>query len=324
VSDFKVTFLGTSAGVPTRSRNVSCVGLRLPQRGEVWLFDCGEGTQHQLLRSELNISQITRVFITHMHGDHVYGLMGLLATGGMAGHARGITLYGPRGLEEYVREVGRRTQFQPSYPLEVRTVEPGRIFEDEEFWVECAQLRHRLPAFGYRVGEKDRPGHFDVERARAASIPPGPIYGRLKRGERVTLEDGRTFEGRDFCGPDLKGRSFVYCTDTIYCRSAVELSRGANLLVHEATFATADQHLAERSLHSTAAMAARVAKEAAVHRLVITHLSPRYFPGNDIEPQDLLREARAVFPATEIAHDFLTVEVAREQTAEVARGGAEA
>lgn len=310
--DLKVTFLGTSAGVPTRARNVSCVGLRLPQRGEVWLFDCGEGTQHQLLRSELNISQITRVFITHLHGDHVYGLMGLLATCGMSGHARGITLYGPRGLEEYVRDVSRRTQFHTSYPLEVVTVAGGRVFEDEEFAVECAPLKHRLPAFGYRVAEKDRPGHFDVEKARAYGIPPGPLYGRLKRGESVTLPDGRSVAGADFCGPDLRGRSVVYCTDTIYCRSAVELARGADLLVHEATFAAADEHLAVRSQHSTAGMAARVAREAGVRRLVITHFSPRYFPGNDTEPGDLLREAREHFPATDMAHDFLTIAVPRD------------
>ncbi len=309
----RITFLGTSAGVPTRSRNVSCVALRLPQRGEVWLFDCGEGTQHQLLRSDLNISQVTRVFITHMHGDHVYGLMGLLATCGMAGHARGVTVYGPRGISEYVREVSRRTQLHTSYPLEVGEVREGRVFEDEEYTVDCAPLKHRLPAFGYRVTEKDRPGHFDVGRAREQGIPPGPLYGRLKRGERITLDDGRTFEGADFCGPDLKGRSVVYCTDTIYCRAAVELSRGADLLIHEATFADADEGLAVRSTHSTASMAGRVAKEADARRLVLTHFSPRYFPGNQTSLEDLLGEARAVFPAAELAHDFLDVDVGRRE-----------
>lgn len=297
--------------MPTRARNVSCVALRLPQRGEVWLFDCGEGTQQQLLRSELNISQITRVFITHMHGDHVYGLMGLLATCGMSGHARRIDVYGPRALDTYVREVSRSTQFQPSYPLEVHTVEEGNIFEDEEFVVACAPLKHRLPAFGYRVTEKDRPGHFDVERASKLGIPPGPLYGRLKKGESVTLPDGRTFSGADFCGPALEGRSVAYCTDTIYCRNAVNLARDADLLIHEATFAEADEHLAVRSTHSTASMAARVAQESRARRLVLTHFSPRYFPGNETGPEDLLREARAVFPATELAHDFLTVDVPR-------------
>jgi ribonuclease Z len=289
------------------------VAVRLPQRAEVWLFDCGEGTQHQLLRSELNISQVTRIFITHMHGDHMLGLMGLLATCGMTAHTRGIDVYGPRPLADYVREVSRRTQFQTNYPLEVHEVREGLVFEDEEYAVACLPLKHRLPAFGYRVTEKDRPGHFDVERARAEGIPPGPLYGRLKRGERVTLPDGRTFDGADFCGPDLKGRRVVYCTDTTYCRSAVELSRDADLLIHEATFAEADEGLAIRSTHSTASMAARVASEAGARRLVLTHLSPRYFPGNQTGPEDLLREARAVFPAAELAHDFLSVDVERRE-----------
>jgi ribonuclease Z len=152
-----------------------------------------------------------------------------------------------------------------------------------------------------------------VERARAEGIPPGPLYGKLKRGERVTLPDGRTFDGADFCGPDLKGRSVVYCTDTIYCRSAVELSRGADLLIHEATFAEADEGLAVRSTHSTASMAARVAREAGARRLLLTHLSPRYFPGNQTGPEELLQEARAVFPDAELAHDFLSVDVERRE-----------
>jgi ribonuclease Z len=299
--------------VPTRARNVSCVALRPAQRGEVWLFDCGEGTQHQLLRSDLNISQITRIFITHMHGDHVLGLMGLLATCGMTAHARSIAVYGPRPIADYVREVSRRTQFQTNYPLEVHEVEPGLLFEDDEYTVACAPLKHRLPAFGYRVEEKDRPGHFDVERARELGIPSGPLYGKLKRGERIALPDGRTFDGADFCGPDLKGRSVVYCTDTTYCRSAVELARDADLLIHEATFADVDEGLAVRSTHSTAAMAARVALEAAARRLMLTHFSPRYFPGNQTEPEDLLREAQAVFPETEMARDFLSVDVERRE-----------
>jgi ribonuclease Z len=312
----RITFLGTSAGVPTRARNVSCVALRLEQRGEVWLFDCGEGTQHQLLRSDLNISQITRILITHLHGDHLYGLMGLLATCGMAGHARGIEVYGPRGLEEYVRESERRTQARFSYPVGVKTVGPAAaiVFEDEEYVVTCAPLKHRLPAFGFRVAERDRPGAFDVERAQREGIPAGPLYGRLKRGERVALADGREFDGADFCGPTEKGRTVVYCTDTIYCEGAVELARGADLLIHEATFAGDAEDLARRSLHSTAEMAARVAREAAVRKLYITHLSPRYVHAAPVTPEDLLREARAVFPDTELAHDFLTVEVPRHKT----------
>lgn len=311
----QITFLGTSAGVPTRARNVSCVALRLEQRGEVWLFDCGEGTQHQLLRCpEIRISQITRVFITHMHGDHIFGLMGLLATCGMAGHARRIDIYGPRGLQEYVREVTRRSQTRFSYPAEVRTVEPGVVYEDEGYTVACGALSHRLPAFGYRVTEKDRPGRFDVERARSLGIPEGPLYGRLKRGETVALPDGRAVDGRDLTGPTEAGRVVAYCTDTVYCRGSVELSRGADLLIHEATFSRADADLARQSTHSTAETAARVALEAGARRLAITHISPRYAEGNEVTPQDLLAEARAVFPDTLLARDFLTVEVPRRRS----------
>jgi ribonuclease Z len=248
-----------------------------------------------------------------MHGDHVLGLMGLLATCGMTAHARGINVYGPRPIADYAREVSRRTQFQANYPLEVHEVKEGPVFEDDEYAVTCAPLKHRLTAFGYRVEEKDRPGHFDVERAKELGIPPGPLYGKLKRGERITLEDGRAFDGADFCGPDLKGRVVVYCTDTTYCRSSVELARDADLLIHEATFAEADEALAVRSTHSTAATAARVAREAGARKLLITHFSPRYFPGNETEPEDLLREARAVFPPTELARDFLSVDVERRE-----------
>jgi ribonuclease Z len=310
----QITFLGTSAGVPTRSRNVSCVALRLPQRGEVWLFDCGEGTQHQLIKSDLKISQITRIFITHMHGDHLFGLIGLLASAGMAGHARSIDVYGPPELADYVRDVTRRSETHFSYRSEVHTVETGTVFEDEEFAVTCQPLKHRIRTFGYRVTERDRPGTFDVEKALALGIPPGPIYGRLKRGERVRLPDGREIEGRDFCGPTVAGRSVVYCTDTIYCRSAVELARDADVLIHETTYARRDEDLARRSLHSTTEMAARVAREAGVRQLLMTHISPRYLAGNPTEADDLLDEARAIFPNTEMAHDFLTVEVARHST----------
>jgi ribonuclease Z len=311
----QITFLGTSAGVPTRSRNVSCVALRLPQRGEVWLFDCGEGTQHQLIKSDLKLSQITRIFITHLHGDHLFGLVGLLASAGMAGHARSIDIYGPPGLEEYTQEVTRRSETHFSYRAQSHTVETGTVFEDEEFAVACQPLKHRIQTFGYRVMERDRPGTFDVEKAVAMNIPPGPLYGCLKRGERVRLADGREIDGRDFCGPTITGRRIAYCTDTTYCRSAVELARDADVLVHEATYAHGDEDLARRSLHSTTLMAARVAQEAEARQLVITHISPRYAVGNPVEPDDLLREARTIFPNTELAHDFLTVEVPRRPPA---------
>ena len=311
----QITFLGTSSGVPTRSRNVSSVALRLPQRAELWLFDCGEGTQHQVLRSELKVSQLTRIFVTHMHGDHIFGLMGLLASCGLAGNVEHVDIYGPPDLEEYLKACRRYSQTHFSYPVKVHTVNPGVVYEDAEYTVSCELLKHRVPAFGYRVIEKDRTGHFDVAKAAMLGIPSGPLYGKLKRGEEIVLPDGRRVNGADLCGPTLIGRKLVYCTDTVFCESAIALAHDADVLIHEATFAHQDAELAYQRLHSTSTMAAQVALAAQVQQLIITHLSPRYAPGNSIEPKDLLMEARSIFPNTEMAADFLTVNIPRREVA---------
>jgi ribonuclease Z len=311
----EITFLGTSSGVPTRSRNVSSVALRLPQRAEVWLFDCGEGTQHQFLRSDLKISQIKRIFITHMHGDHIFGLMGLLASCGLAGSAQDIDIYGPPGLEEYLKACSKYSYTNFAARLRVYCVAPGVVYEDEEFIVSCLQLKHRVPAFGYRITEKDKPGRFNVEKAAALEIPPGPIYGRLKKGETVTLPDGREINGRELCGETESGRKVVYCTDTVFCDNAVELAKDADVLIHEATFAHQDAPLAFDRLHSTTTMAAQVALMAGVKQLLMTHFSPRYAPGNSIDLDDLRQEARAIFPNTKLAYDFFTYEVPRRREA---------
>ena len=314
----QITFLGTSSGVPTRARNVSGVALRLPQRGEWWLFDCGEGTQHQILRSDLRISQLTRIFITHLHGDHVYGLAGLLSTIGLAGASRPVHIYGPAGLAEYLHASQLYSHTDFSRRIEVTTItEEGRVCQDAEFAVDCRLLRHRVAAYGYRITEQDRPGHFDAARAQALGIPFGPLYGRLKKGERIRLDDGREIDGKDLCSPPEKGRSVAYCTDTMYSRGAIELGREADVLIHEATFAEEDAELAAQSMHSTARAAAEVAAAAQAKLLLLTHFSARYAPGNPVEPADLLREARAVFPETRLAHDFFTHEVARHRDAEV-------
>ncbi|MEG3438585.1 ribonuclease Z [Pannus brasiliensis CCIBt3594] len=309
----EITFLGTSSGVPTRSRNVSSIALRLPQRAEVWLFDCGEGTQHQLLRSDIKTSQLRRIFITHLHGDHIFGLMGLLASCGLAGSGQDVDIYGPSGLAEYLRACAKYSYTHLGDRVRVHTIAPGRVHEEEDFTVSCGLLKHRVPAYGYRIEEKDRPGRFDVERATALGIPPGPIYGKLKKGETVTLDDGRRISGADLCGETEIGRKIAYCTDTIFCDGAIELAENADVLIHEATFAHQDSQLAFESLHSTSTMAAQVALAARVKLLLMTHFSPRYFPGNSLDVSNLLEEARAIFPNTKLAYDFLTHEVPRNR-----------
>lgn len=312
----QITFLGTSSGVPTRSRNVSSVALRLPQRAQMWLFDCGEGTQHQILRSDLKISQLSRIFITHLHGDHIFGLMGLLATCGLAGNTKQVDVYGPPKLEEYLRACGRYSSTHLSYAMHVHTVQPGVVYEDDEFIVSCDRLEHRVTTFGYRIVEKDRPGRFDVEKAKALAIPPGRVYGQLKRGETVKLLDGRTINGAELSGAPEIGRKIAYCTDTIYCDTAVSLAQDADVLIHEATFSHQDAELAFQRLHSTSTMAAQTALAAQVKLLIMTHFSPRYAPGNALELKDLLAEARAIFPNTDMAHDFMSYEVPRRREVE--------
>jgi len=310
----QVTFLGTSSGVPTRGRNVSAVAIRLPQRSELWLFDCGEGTQHQFLKSDLRLSQLRRIFITHMHGDHVFGLPGLLASLGLSGNSLGVDLYGPDPLEDFLKGAFQCSSCRVGYPLEFHQVKANAhnkhvLLEDKDLLVYCTPLIHRVPAYGYRIEQKPQAGRFDIQQAESLGIKPGPIYAALKRGEMVTLDDGRVFDGRKFSGLNRPGASLIYCTDTVFSEAAVELAKGADLLIHEATYSHKDSDLAYQRQHSTSTMAAQTAAEAKVGQLVLTHLSPRYAPCNQITPNDLLQEARSIFPNTILAKDFLKLDI---------------
>ena len=308
-----ITFLGTSSGVPTLKRNVSSLALKLSQSAEVWLFDCGEGTQHQIMKSNIKSSHIKKIFITHMHGDHIYGLPGLLATLGLSGNSDGIEIYGPSELKSFVISALKSSYCKLSFPLRFINVEEYSeqkklLFESDKIEVNCAILKHRLPAYGYRVSEKDKPGIFNIKKAESLKIPPGPIYSKLQTGQSIIL-DGRTFNGKEFVGPPRKGKSFVYCTDTVFSESAVKLSKDADLLVHESTFSQQDEKMAYEKLHSTTIMAAKTALLSNAKKLIITHLSPRYNQKSSIKPSDLLKEARDIFPNTHLAKDFLTAEI---------------
>ncbi len=310
----QVTFLGTSSGVPTLTRNVSAMVLKPPQRSELWLFDCGEGTQHQFIRSNLKVSQIKKIFITHMHGDHIYGLPGLLASIGLSGNSSGIELYGPAPLKNFIDACLYNSSSRLAYSLKFHRVEDAAIqkeilFEDTDLEVKSVPLKHRIPSFAYRVNQKPRPGKFNIEKARSMGIPPSPLYAALQRGEEVRLDDGRTFSGKEFSGRPRPGLSMVYCTDTVFTESAIEISKGADLLIHEATYASEETEMAYQRGHSTATMAAQIAAKANVHQLVLTHFSPRYTPGNQTSPNDLLNEAKAIFPNTQLARDFLQIDV---------------
>jgi ribonuclease Z len=310
----KITFLGTSSGAPSRYRNVSGIAVQLAQQSGAWLFDCGEGTQHQIMRSPLRLSQIERIFITHLHGDHVFGLPGLLASRSLqAGSTTAVTLYGPPGLDEYLRHVMDLTQTRPGYPFEVVTVSPGVVYQDERTEVRCVPVAHRIQAFAYAVTERDLAGHFDAAAAHRLGIPAGPIYGRLKQGETVLLDDGRSVDGRTLTGPPRRGRKLAYSGDTTYTRNLVELADRADVLIHEATYLGEDIALAERSSHSTAVMAAQAARQADVRTLILTHVSTRYEGEGGGRLADLLAEAQAIFPNTLLARDLWSFEISRDE-----------
>lgn len=306
----KLTFLGTGAGSPSLTRNVSSVGLQWPQRASLWLFDAGEGTQQQVLRSPLKLSQLEQIYVTHLHGDHVFGLPGLLASRSSAQDVGSpVTIFGPPGLEEWLRVTLRLTATGLKYPLIFETVTDGLIYEDDTREVRCRLLAHRIASYGYAVREKPRPGTFDAARAAALGVPFGPLFGRLKSGETITLPDGRTVNGNDLVGPMRPGRKVVLCGDTGISPAAVELASGADVLVHEATFGSAEADRAAASGHSTAAGAATVAREAGVGTLILTHVSARYESDSQPRLGELLAEAQAIFPNTLLARDFWSYEV---------------
>jgi len=287
VQDIRIVFLGTSSGTPSRDRNVTSVAVVLD--GTVLLFDCGEGTQHQLLRAPVRSGAIETIFISHMHGDHVYGLPGLLGTMTLNSRSQPLTLVGPDALREFVTSALATTDHHPGFPIDIAPPP----YRGRGFTVVSAPLDHRIPAIGYCIIEDERPGAFDVEKARALGIPPGPEYREL-----IRRNDSRVV------GPSRRGRRIAICTDTRPCASAVELARGVDVLIHEATYTNEMATEADARRHSTAAGAAKVAAEAGVEKLIITHFSTRY---RDAEP--LLAEARAIFPNTEAASDLACFDV---------------
>ncbi len=297
-----LTFLGTAAARPTVERGVS--SLVVAREGETLMFDCGEGTQRQMMRYGVGFS-LSDIFFTHFHTDHVLGAIGLLRTLSLQGREEPMRLWGPRGAERVLR---RTTDFgvdRVSFRVEITEVEPGTPVRRNGYTILPYPVDHGGPAVGYALVEEERRGRFHPDRARALGIPEGPLWGKLHRGERVTLPDGRTVEASELVGPTRPGRTVVITGDTRPCAATLEIAARADLLVHEATFTDEDAARAAETGHSTAREAADVARRAGVRRLVLTHVSARY----SRDASDLLREAREVFPDTTVARDGLEIEV---------------
>jgi len=297
-----VTFLGTGAACPTVDRNVA--GLAMQREGETILFDCGEGTQRQMMRYGVGFS-FTEVFFTHFHADHMLGITGLLRTMGLQDRTAPVTLYGPRGAQRILGAAMSLGIERNRFPVEVVEIRAGDRLRRDEYDIVVFETDHRADTVGYALAEHTRLGRFHPERARELGVPEGPLWGRLHKGETVTLDDGRIVSPADLVGVPRRGRTVVYSGDTRPNLPLLEAARGADLLIHEATFGGDEAERAIETRHSTASEAARVALEAGVRRLVLTHISPRYTR----DAPELLAEARAVFPETAIARDGMTVEV---------------
>jgi ribonuclease Z len=312
--DLDLVFLGTAASAPTAQRGPSALLVR--RGGERLLIDCGEGTQRQLLRSNVGLVDLREVFLTHFHADHYLGLPGMMKTFALRGRDVPLTIYGPSGLEELFGAL-KRIFGRLTYEYELVTVRPGESLPREDYELQVFPTEHRVSAVGYALVEATRPGRFDVETADALGVPFGPERGALQRGENVTVE-GRVIAPEDVLGPARPGRKVVITGDTAPSPVVRELARGADVLVHEATFLDDEEERAEETLHSTALDAAAIARDADVRLLALTHISSRY-PGGQVA-----RQARTVFPETVVPKDFdiIAVPFAERGTPRLVKGGA--
>lgn len=297
----RVVFLGTSASRPTVARNVSSIFIQ--RLGESFLFDCGEGTQRQMMRYGTGFS-VNDIFFSHMHADHLLGMPGLLRTMSLQGREEPMHLYCARGEERTVRDAVYLGVERVGFEVSIHELEPGQAVERDGYDIVAFATRHGRHSLGYALVEHERLGRFDPDRARELGVPEGPLFGRLHQGETVEV-DGRAIEASEVVGAPRPGRSIVYTGDTAPLESTIQQARRADLLIHEATFSDEEADRARETDHSTARQAADVARQAGVARLVLTHISPRY----GMDPSVLEREARAVFPEAIVARDGMAVEI---------------
>jgi ribonuclease Z len=304
MSILRLTFLGTSAAQPTVHRNLS--GLAVKADSDLLLFDCGEGSQRQMIRYGTGFT-VDAVFFTHFHADHYLGIIGFLRTLGMTGREHALSLYGPSPAKRLLHQAVHLGFDQHAFPVEIRELRDGEQVVRKGYSVRAVGVDHRINALGFVLQEEERPGRFNPEQARSLGVPEGPLFGKLQRGESVETPSGRTVSPAEVMGGARRGRKLVISGDTRPCPALVEAARDADLLIHEATFSDDEHDRALETRHSTAREAGKVAQDAHVRRLILTHLSSRH----DVDPGRLLVQAREEYPGqVEVAFDGLTLELA--------------
>lgn len=299
----RITFLGTAASVPTPKRSLPAILIQ--RKDEHIMFDCGEGVQRQMIKAKCGFHKKMKIFITHMHGDHILGLPGLLQTMALLNRERTLQIYGPPKIKQFLESIKNTVQFVLTFPVEIYEIqETGVVCEEKEYIVKAIWANHVIPNLAYALIEKTRPGRFYPEKAKALGIPEGPLWSKLQHGEKVKLPNGKIIKPEDVTGPLRPGRKIVYTGDTRPFEGFITFAKGADLLIHDATL---DEGLAERAEedgHSTACQAAETAKRAKVKRLILTHVSARYE-----DASLLLQEATKIFGNTQVAEDFMKIEI---------------
>ncbi|MBQ6460181.1 MAG: ribonuclease Z [Exiguobacterium sp.] len=294
----KLQFLGTGSGMPSKQRNVS--GLALDLSNVTWLIDCDEGTQHQMLYTKIKPRKVTAVWVTHLHGDHVFGLPGFLSTRSALDGTAPLTVYGPKGLKKWLEATLRVTGSHLGYELTVIEYSDGDTFIQDDHLVTVRKLEHRFPSFGFRIDGPEKPGMLRVDLVRELGIPSGPIYRTIKESDRFEFE-GKWYDSKEYVTEPIPGKIVAILGDTIPCENAQKLADGADLLVHEATFMEAEQALARKYGHSTTREATALANACAVGKLIVTHISARYV-GRE---EEFVQEVVSDFPSSLVATDFL-------------------
>ncbi|MEM1547469.1 MAG: ribonuclease Z [Thermoproteota archaeon] len=299
----RLFMLGTSAAVPTVSRSHPCIALWW--RGEILLFDCGEGAQRQLMTAGLSMEKVSNIFITHMHGDHVLGLPGMLMTMTLQNRRTPLKIFSPRGLKQFIESCLPMIFYKPSFPLEIQEFEGSSIVASgRNYKVYSYRVKHSVESYAYCFKEDDRPGKFNAEKAEELGIKPGPLRSMLIRGEPVRLENGRIIKPEEVVGPPRPGVKIVYTGDMGSTPGFEEFCRDADILIHEATFDETMGSEADELQHSTCVEAAKLAAKAGVKKLLLTHISSRYG-----DASALLEQARKFFDNVQVAEDFMSIEI---------------
>jgi len=298
-----VIFLGTAASIPTVNRALPSVVVK--RKDEVFMFDCGEGVQRQMIKARVGFHKKMKVFVTHMHGDHVLGLPGLLQSMSLLDRTRRLEVYGPVGIKAFIEAIQQTVQFVLTFPLEIHEMrDEGIVCEEKEYYVQAARTDHAIPSLAYSLIEKPRPGRFNPEKAKALGVPEGPLWSKLQHGGKVKTSSGKVIKPNQVVGETRLGTKITYSGDTRPTRSLVRLAESADLLIHEATFEDELLERAKEDGHSTPSQAAETAKKAEVKRLILTHVSSRYR-----SPERLLEQAKRIFPNADVAEDFMKIEI---------------